>query len=123
MTDNTLPETPPQKRAGRPLGAGAAIPGIVPRPLCPIMLAALAATGFNDLEIAAEFRMTLSQFSRRLVLNQDMRRAVLIGRGCLADRMSSTVFRDAVGGNAKSAISILRAQGFFRRDKSHPLKN
>lgn len=111
------------KRAGRPLGAGAAVPGVIPLPLCAVMLAALAAAGYNDFEIAAEFRMNLSQFSRRLVLNEDMRRAVLIGRGVLADRMSSSVFQDAIRGSPKAAIAILRMQGAFRRDKSHPLKN
>ena len=124
MTGTTPPPgTPPRKRAGRPLGAGANVPGIVPKPLDAVLLAALAAAGYNDLEIAAEFRMNLSQFSRHLVLNPEFKRAVLVGRGVLADRLSGTVFRDAVGGDAKAAIAILRAQGFFRKDKERPLKN
>lgn len=87
------------------------------------MLAALAAAGFNDIEIAENFRMNLSQFSRRIVLNPEFKRALLIGRGCLADRLSSTVYKDALSGNPKSAIAILRAQGFFRKDKSYSLNN
>jgi hypothetical protein len=119
----TPPETPPRKRAGRPLGAGANVPGIAPKPLDAVMLAALAAAGYNDWEIAQEFKMNLSQFSRRVGLNQDMRRAVLIGRGVLADRLSTVVYREALAGDAKSAISILRMQGAFRRDKSHILNH
>jgi hypothetical protein len=87
------------------------------------MLAALAAAGYNDLEIAENFKMNLSQFSRRLVLNPELRRAVLIGRGVLADRMSNTVYREALAGDAKSAIAIMRAQGAFRRDKNHILNH
>lgn len=123
MTDTPPPEAPPPRRAGRPLGAGANVPGIVPKPLDTVLLAALAAAGFNDLEIAADFRMTVSQLARYLVLNPELRRALYIGRGVLADRLSSTVYLDAIGGNPKSAIAALRMQGAFRRDKSHPLKN
>jgi hypothetical protein len=82
------------------------------------MLAALAAAGYADLEIAEHFQTSLSGFSRRLVLNPEWRRAVLIGRGVLAERLNNVVFRDALNGNAKSALQILRMMGAFRKSNN-----